>query len=57
MCVFLHFIYDLGGLLTDKYGGIAMGEQWNLPTIIITVTIGVLATVYFTISLLNVDKK
>ena len=56
-CVFLHFIYDLGGLLTDKNGGIATGEQWNLPTIIITVTIGLLATVFFTIRLLNADKN
>lgn len=52
--IVLHFIYDLGGLIFSNVG-IAYGSQWDTITIIITVILGVLSAIYFTILLMKTD--
>ncbi len=43
--VLLHFIYDIGGLMTGNLG-IAVGNPWDTATIIITAVLGVIVLAY-----------
>lgn len=48
----LHFIYDVGGLMTTY---IAVGNQWDIVTIIITAVLGVLTLLFLLFTLLKID--
>ena len=56
LCVVLHFIYNIGGLFCDKNIGIATGKQWDTLTIIITIILGVFASVWFVFIALRKNK-
>lgn len=55
-CVILHFIYNIGGLFCDKNIGIATGNQWDVLTIIITIILGIFASVWFVFIILKKNK-
>ncbi len=44
VCILLHTVYDLGGMLITAK--IAVGYQWNTPTIIITAVLGIIVCGY-----------
>jgi len=43
--ILLHFIYDIGGLFTSEIG-VAIGNQWDTVTVIITAVLGVIVLIY-----------
>ncbi len=50
LCVILHAIFNFGGALVPTLGE---GFVWDIPTIVVTVILAVLTTVYMTISLIR----
>ena len=52
--IFLHTVYDIGGLMTAN---IALGNQWDTLTIIITAILGVIVCAYMIFALFKFDKK
>ncbi len=57
--IVIHAVYDIGGLLNNSQIGIAVGNQWDTVTIIITAVLGVIVFVYMTYMLFwfNKNKK
>lgn len=45
----LHFIYDVGGLILDPSVKVAIGNQWDYLTVIITAVLGVVVAIIFTV--------
>ena len=52
--VIIHVVYDVGGLMC---GTIAVGNQWNILTIIITAILGVLVCAYMVYKTFKLDGK
>lgn len=52
VAIALHAVYNFGGLMV---GTIAVGNQWDLITIIITAVLGVIVFIYMLLVLLKVD--
>ena len=50
VAIVLHFVYDVGGLMTTY---IAIGNQWDTLTIIITAVLGVIVLLYMLFALLK----
>ena len=53
--IVLHTIYDIGGLMLSKEYGIGVGNQWDSLTIILTIVLGVIITIYMAILAVKVD--
>jgi len=54
LCIFLHFVYNVGGLLIETLG--ASGSMlWDTPTVILTVVLAVLVTGYGAWQFLRLD--
>ena len=49
--ILLHAVYDVGGLIFSEPFGIAVGDMWNVYTIIITAVLGVFAAAVFAVKL------
>lgn len=46
--VFIHALYDLGGMLVQYLGG---GRLWDTPTVVLTVVVSVAVAIYFLVLL------
>lgn len=55
--VFLHTVYDIGGMLLSVGTGIASGFQWDAATVIITAVLGVGCAIWTIYKLLKTDKE
>ena len=53
--IVLHAIYDIGGLMLSKEFGIGVGNPWDNLTIILTIVLGVIITIYMSILAIKVD--
>jgi len=53
VCVVIHFVYNVGGLLCQSNIGVAQGIIWDNATMIITAIIGVVVLVYFFVKILK----
>ncbi|MBR2908092.1 MAG: CPBP family intramembrane metalloprotease [Clostridia bacterium] len=51
--VFIHALYDLGGMLVQYLGG---GKLWDTPTVILTVLVSVAVAIYFLVLLFRMKK-
>ena len=49
--IVLHTVYDVGGLIFAQPFGIAVGDMWDVYTIIITAALGVLSAAVFAVKL------
>ena len=49
--ILLHFIYDIGGLIFSAPFYIAVGNQWDTYTVIITAALGIFTAAVFTVCL------
>ncbi len=54
LCILLHAIFDVGGGLLYTVG---QGEQWNVPTVVITAVLGVLVTAWMVFLLTRVRPE
>ena len=51
--VFIHALYDLGGMLVEYLGG---GTLWDTPTVVLTVIVSVAVVAYFLVLLFRMKK-
>lgn len=54
LCVLLHAVYDFAGDLVPTLGG---GTWWDTPTVVFTVVLAVLVTVFYVVTLWRTDPK
>ena len=54
-CIFLHAVYNFGGMLVPTLGQGAFADIWNLPTVLITAVLAVFAIVFYLRLLLRED--
>ncbi len=52
--VFIHALYDLGGMLVEYLGG---GTLWDTPTVVLTVIVSVAVVAYFLVLLFRMKKN
>lgn len=53
--IFMHTVYDLGGLILNKTVGLGVGNQWDKLTIIITIVLAVLVAVYMVMMAFRIE--
>ena len=54
MCVILHAVYNVGGMIIEKCGE---GQRWDIFTIVITAIIAVVTTVYMVIAFFKIREQ
>ena len=57
VAIFLHAVYDIGGLMTDAGIGICKGNSWDTATIVITAILGVIVFAFEIILALKLNVK
>lgn len=55
--ILLHFIFDIGGLLTSANLSVAFGNQWDTLTIILTAVIGSIVAIVFILKTVFCDDE
>lgn len=53
--IILHFVYDIGGLLTDY--NLVLGNIWDMPSIVFTAILGVLTFIYTLVVYFKKEKN
>lgn len=55
--ILLHTVYDIGGLILEPAFNVAIGNQWDTATVIITAVLGVAVTVIYVLYTLRKKDK
>lgn len=58
VAIFLHAVYDIGGMLLNRVGdlGIATGFQWDTLTVVITAVLGTICAIWTIMLLLKANE-